>query len=372
MNATVEWVHNRINCSAIWRSLNDEPPPKNIVSVNDRITTDTALKLLKNNKTLLWNGDYYNALQILKAIKKRLDSKCRRCKVLDIESFLSYRALRSIHSTYLHGLLIPIDSDYSISLPRSPDVSLSCRETYHCFNGISLISLQELLGVISAHEWRKNGIFINFIKGKIHPHYNVFSPIRNDYIDLMVDTDIPRNVKTAIDIGTGTGVLSIILAKKGIKHIIATDISSAAIDCATQNIASFQLSNIVSIKQASLFPDTCADLVVCNPPWIPATISTAADRAIFDQDSTMLRGFISGLSSHLLQNGEGWLILSDFAEIIGLRTRVELLSWIDKAGLVIKSKFDIKPSHKKVLNTEDPLHCIRSKEVTSLWCLKAK
>ena len=83
----------------------------------------------------------------------------------------------------------------------------------------------------------------------------------------------------------------------------------------------------------------------------------------------MLKGFLAGLKDHLLPEGEGWLILSDLAEHLGLRTRVELLEWIEQAGLRVLKREDTRPQHKKVFDQTDVLHVARSAEVTSLWCL---
>ncbi len=41
----------------------------------------------------------------------------------------------------------------------------------------------------------------------------------------------------------------------------------------------------------------------------------------------MLRGFLAGLADHLAPGGEGWLILSDLAEHLGLRPREQLQCW---------------------------------------------
>jgi hypothetical protein len=86
----------------------------------------------------------------------------------------------------------------------------------------------------------------------------------------------------------------------------------------------------------------------------------------------MLKGFLSGLKDHLLPNGEGWLILSDLAEHLGLRTREELQNWIEQAGLKVIAHLDTKPTHPKVFDKTDALHVARSKEVTSLWRLAKK
>ena len=86
----------------------------------------------------------------------------------------------------------------------------------------------------------------------------------------------------------------------------------------------------------------------------------------------MLKGFFNGLAKHLDDGGEGWLILSDLAEHLGLRTREELLEWVDAAGLQVLGKLDVKPTHQKAADTSDALHAARAAEVTSLWRLRAK
>jgi len=92
---------------------------------------------------------------------------------------------------------------------------------------------------------------------------------------------------------------------------------------------------------------------------------------VYDEGSGMLRGFLSGLREHLTPDGEGWLILSDLAEHLGLRTREELLSWVTEAGLQVLGRHDIQPRHGKTTDVTDPLHAARAKEITSLWRLGA-
>jgi hypothetical protein len=86
----------------------------------------------------------------------------------------------------------------------------------------------------------------------------------------------------------------------------------------------------------------------------------------------MLKGFLSGLKNHLLPGGEAWLILSDLAEHLSLRTREELLGWIEQAGLKILGRVDTKPTHNKAFDKADALYVARSKEITSLWRLSSK
>ena len=74
----------------------------------------------------------------------------------------------------------------------------------------------------------------------------------------------------------------------------------------------------------------------------------------------------------LLPGGEGWLILSDLAEHLGLRTREQLLEWIDAAGLRVIGRLDARPRHPKAFDASDALHAARAAETTSLWRLGAR
>jgi len=50
---------------------------------------------------------------------------------------------------------------------------------------------------------------------------------------------------------------------------------------------------------------------------------------------------------------EGWLILSDLAEHLGLRSREWLLAAIDEAGLKVLGRIDVKPTHPRASDETD-------------------
>jgi methylase of polypeptide subunit release factors len=225
--------------------------------------------------------------------------------------------------------------------------------------------------LIGAHEWRKKGVPIAALHGHIHPHYGVFSPVRGEYIELVNQAPLPSH-ELAFDIGTGTGVLAAVLARRGVKQVIATDQDARALACARENIEQLGLNGSVEVLEANLFPAGRAPLIVCNPPWLPARANSPLEHAIYDPDSRMLRGFLDGLAAHLSPGGEGWLILSDLAEHLGLRSRDALLAMIDNAGLQVLDRIDAKPTHPRTADKTDPLHTARAAEITSLWRLAVR
>jgi methylase of polypeptide subunit release factors len=193
-------------------------------------------------------------------------------------------------------------------------------------------------------------------------------------MDLVATAPLPPALQAcalAFDIGTGTGVLAAVLARRGVERVIATDQDARALACAAENIDRLGLNAAIELRAADLFPPGRAALVVCNPPWVPARPSSALEHAVYDPDSRMLRGFLEQLASHLVPGGEGWLILSDLAEHLDLRPRASLLEWIAQAGLKVVGRLDIRPRHPRAQDASDPLHRARAAEVTSLWRLAA-
>ena len=393
----IHWIENETTHTAGWRSASGAPAPARVVLADDRMTADAAFRLASEGTALFWRGDFQNARQLLQAMARRIDRMSKRPpKALKraesaasaalsagmIDQFNRHRQAQSQRARTLGMLLIPLAADYSVPLRRAPDLRLACSEAYGPTIDIAadharpvgsiatVTSLRELQGLIGAHEWRKKGIEVPTLGARIHPHYGVFAPVRSEYLDLVAAAPLP-STEVAFDIGTGTGVLAAILAQRGMRHVVATDLDPRALLCAQDNLQRLGLARQVEVCSADLFPQGRAGLIVCNPPWVPARPSSPLEQAVFDPDCRMLRGFLGGLAAHLTPAGEGWLILSDLAEHLGLRSRATLLELIANAGLRVLGRTDIQPRHPRAADVTDPLHVARVAEVTSLWRLAA-
>jgi len=272
-----------------------------VVIADDHSTADEAYGLACQGTALLWRGDFQNARQMLLALASRVDRQRRKPRksaassmpTSPAEAFHLYRQARSQRARTLGALLVPLDEDYGIPLRRAPDIRQACAAAYGPGEGPSVASLRALLGLIGAHEWRIKGIEIAAIGGRIHPHYGVFAPIRSEYVDLVATAPLPAlclSSGLAFDIGTGTGVLAAVLARRGIMRVVATDRDPRALTCARENLERLGLAARVEVVQADLFPEGRAELVVCNPPWVPARPSSPIERGIYDPESRMLRG----------------------------------------------------------------------------------
>ena len=395
----VQWLENKNDSESLyearWLSASNHTPPARIVLVDDKTTADEAYRLACEGTSLLWRGDFHNARQLLQALKRRIErtnerSEQRKMKKAANKSakygkstsesvaipnlFHQQRQIQAQRSRILSRLLLELDTDYVSQLRRAPDVSAACAEAFGQLDKAAdescVLSFRDLQGALGAAQWREKGVSIESLGLSIYPHYGVFAPTRHEYVQLLLDAPLPAVHDVAYDIGTGTGLLAIILAQRGVKQVIATDLNPRALACASENFTRLELAN-VQLQQADLYPTDAplANLIVCNPPWLPAKPSSPLEYAVYDADSAMLRGFLQGAKKHLAEQGEIWLILSDLAEHLQLRTRDELLGWFADSGLAVKYRLDTKPKHGRSQDETDPLFAARSAEVTSLWCL---
>ena len=267
---------------------------------------------------MLWRSDFQNARLMLQALQRRIEAKPPKAAARAAakiaastpeEVFHLHRQAQSQRSRTLSALVIQVEGDYSIPLRRAPDWKEALTEAWGPATGeAQVVSLRELLGVVGAHEWRKKGVEIAALgdapRNRIHPHYGVFSPVRGEYIDLVAKTPLPSQ-ELAFDIGTGTGVLAAVLARRGVRRVVATENAPRALACARDNLQRLGLAQQVTLQDVDLFPEGQAPLIVCNPPWVPARPSSPIEHAVYDEGSRMLQAFLAGLASHLAPGGEG-------------------------------------------------------------------
>ena len=351
----IEWNEQGEVRSARWRSESGAPAPRRVEIAKDTLSADSAYRYACAGTAMLWRSDFQNARLMLQALQRRIEDKppksaaraaAKIAQSTPEEVFHLHRQAQSQRARSLGTLVIKVEGDYSIKLRRAPDWKEALTEAWGPATGeAQVVSLRELLGVVGAHEWRKKGVEIAALgeepNNRIHPHYGVFSPVRGEYIDLIATAPLPTKAK------------------------------ELAFDIGKDNLQRLGLAKQVELQNVDLFPEGQAPLVVCNPPWVPARPSSPIEHAVYDEGSRMLRAFLAGVAGHLAPGGEGWLVLSDLAEHLGLRTREELLGWMAEGGLRVIERHDVRPEHAKATEGGDALAVARAAEVTSLWRLAA-
>ena len=281
--------------------------------------------------------------------------------------YLAERELVRLEHEVLHRLCVPVGEGYRLELTRAPDVSAACAEALGACPGPGVLPLRDILGMVGAHEWRRRGIEVPALGGRVHPHFGVYAPVRGEYVDLLARAcdAWPVAGKRALEVGTGTGVLAFVLARRG-AAVIATDIEPRAAACARENAERLGLGASVEVRLADLFDGELADLVVSNPPWLPGEAHGPLERAVYDPGGAVLEALVTGLPRALRPGGEAWIVLSDLAERLGLRAPGTLEGLVARAGLRVADVLEARPSHPRARDAADPLREARGAEIVRL------
>jgi release factor glutamine methyltransferase len=176
---------------------------------------------------------------------------------------------------------------------------------------------------------------------------------------LLNDKVSARPGLSVMDIGTGSGCIAVYLKKKRLDlHVMASDISEAALDIAkkngkTHNVEiNFFLNDIRDNRQWSKLPET--DLMVSNPPYIPEKQKNSLDRHVKDfepalalfvpnEDPIVFYKVIGAFAKTKLKPG-GAIFLEihhDYAR--------EIMDWYTKNEFAIELKKDFSGNNRMIM-----------------------
>lgn len=127
-----------------------------------------------------------------------------------------------------------------------------------------------------------------------------------------IDIINKNNLKSALDIGTGTGILACTIAKYTLSKSTALDVSDNALKIAEENIKKLDLSEKVKTLKSNLFEKVSEkyDLIVSNPPYIPLSEkATIQKEVIFDPDLALYTKDEKGLEFYekISKNAKNYL-----------------------------------------------------------------
>lgn len=112
--------------------------------------------------------------------------------------------------------------------------------------------------------------------------------------------------KDVIDMGSGSGILGVVMAKYGAKKVVASDISPFAVANTRANVQKFGLEDKVEIIQGDLFENVedKADLIVWNIPFFPGYAPNGDTiTASMMMDPDLFERFLTEAKDYLKPNG---------------------------------------------------------------------
>lgn len=190
--------------------------------------------------------------------------------------------------------------------------------------------------------------------------------IQQDRCAMKVGTDavllgawvLPSDSKTILDIGTGTGIISLMLAQKSKASITAIDIDKEAVEQASINFKASKFSDQLSAVNLSLqeFVRSTGekfDLIVTNPPYFVGSLkSSDTNRSTARHtDQLPFNELIDGVKSLLNPKGKFCLILPK-NEAIKFREMAEQKGFQLSKLLRVRTRLDKDEEKRQIMQFE--------------------
>jgi release factor glutamine methyltransferase len=153
---------------------------------------------------------------------------------------------------------------------------------------------------------RVEGLNLEVYPGVFHPKYFGSSAILANFV-----SSLPLTGRSFLEIGCGSGVVSLCAARAG-AEVIAIDINPQAVQCTLANAASNELR--VQAHLGDLFSPISGarfDVIAWNPPFLPGEPRTPAEAAFYGgSDLGVIRRFTEEVREHLNPDASVYTILS--------------------------------------------------------------
>lgn len=341
--------------------------------VSGKITTfkrgddaQLAIKALEAGKPILIIEYYNNGLALVNELQAYINGK------LPNKTFLEQREFRSVYQRLSNLILVEI-VDHKLALFKSPGIGWLAKlypETSNFF-----LSFPQVQGLNSAWQWYQNGISIPVLRNKLHPFYGTYFPTRFDHL-LLFDNWLKRYEgpkKSAIDIGIGSGVLSLLMVQHGFQKVFGTDINPNAVVGLTEFMGNTKLSRKIELDYGNLFGkwDKPTELIVFNPPWLPKLRKlNRLDEAIY-YDEKLFADFFEGAKQRLLPEGKLVLIFSNLAQITEASKSHPIENELATGDRFVLEKCFTKSVKASSDKTKRDAHW-RANEAVELWVLAHK
>lgn len=119
-----------------------------------------------------------------------------------------------------------------------------------------------------------------------------------------------------LEVGTGSGLVSLCCLQAGAGRVVATDLNPAAVENARENARLLGFGDRLEVRRVPrrspgawtvLRPDETFDLIISNPPWEDQRPETVEQFALYDPGFELLESLVTGARQRLRPGGRMWL-----------------------------------------------------------------
>lgn len=334
------------------------------VSFNRKSDINETIEALLNGNYVIVEDFYSNGLELLNEVLNYLKNS------KPSKSFNEQRAFRSEYKKLSNLVLLPI-KNHELKVKKAP--AIGWLEKLYPEQEEFLLPFPQVQGLNSAWQWYQNGVLLPVLRNKIHPYYGVYFPTRFDHL-ILFDNWLKRYEgpkKSAIDVGVGSGVLSLQLIKHGFQKAFGTDTNPNAIIGLNESLEGTKLSRKIEIDYGHLFAkwEKPTELIVFNPPWLPASHKLERlDEAMYYNEQ-LFPEFFAEAKKRLLPDGKIVVLFSNLGQI----TEVSKINPIEeelKKGKRFVLEACLKRPVKAASEKTKRSATWRANEEVELWILK--
>ncbi len=278
--------------------------------VDRRTPVERSAARLREGETLLVTDAYSTGADILDALRRQLRPPGEDAPYAARQAFR--RALREASLR----LLAPIEA-HRVMLAEAAKIGFLA-DLYPELDHFALpfVEVQSLHGAWTLYE---EGVHLTVLGYRVHPFYGTYAPTRTSHLELFATWlsgyEGPRT--RAIDVGTGCGVLALMLCRRRFEQILATDCNPNALESVARELKRFPAPLPIELFCGDLLGDdpTPADLIVFNPPWTQGPVEGLLDRALYFEDDLFER-FFEQARARITPGGRVVLVFSNIIALV--------------------------------------------------------
>ncbi len=143
-----------------------------------------------------------------------------------------------------------------------------------------------------------------------------WEPADTDSLRMLIFSDPQLRGATVLEIGTGSGLVSLCCLQAGASKVVATDLNPKAVQNARFNATEMGFADRFEARLVPrrapeawtvIEPESTFDLIISNPPWENSKPVSVEEFALYDPDFQLLKSFVTGARTRLRPNGRMWL-----------------------------------------------------------------
>ena len=286
----------------------DTIDPSGARTLDHRVDPGEAVEAVLGGATLCATDRYASAVTVQTALHAALEPPA-----MDAGHGARRRFRRALREAS-NRLILPVHAG-AIGVERAPTIGLL--STLYPEPEPVWLPVLDLQRLGRADTVFREGVHLAVLGQRLHPFWGTYVPTRTEHLELFGTwlSGWTGARHRAVDVGTGSGVLALMLAKAGF-DVVATDTNPNALHSLQLELE--QRPRSIQARQGDLLAGAEGpfDVIVFNPPWLRGDVDELLDQALHYEDPGLFERFFEQASASLAPDGRVVVVFSDIGRLV--------------------------------------------------------